>query len=139
MKAPEFRLAGSFATMPQEPWHPKRARRNAKPFPWSYSTTDKWAPLQAWSQNSGELRPPTKIFLSLQTNYYELLQGVYLSVYFTYQILKKVPYKSHNRNFPFWHKIGKILHLLHRNELVETFLSTDLFVFCLTTVPLALT
>ena len=32
-----------------------------------------------YSQNSGELRPPTEIFLSLQTNYYELLQSVYLN------------------------------------------------------------
>ena len=27
---------GPFGTMPQEPWHPKRVRRNAKPVPWSY-------------------------------------------------------------------------------------------------------
>ena len=32
------------------------------------------------SQNSGEFRPPRQILLSLQTNYYELLQGVYLTI-----------------------------------------------------------
>ena len=48
---PKYELAGPFGTMPQEPWHPNRARRNAKPVPWSSSHTEKCAPLQAEKQS----------------------------------------------------------------------------------------
>ena len=47
---PENELVDPFVTMSQEPWHPKRARRNAKPVPWSSSHTGKCAPLQAEKQ-----------------------------------------------------------------------------------------
>ena len=47
---PEHELAGHFGTMSQEPWHPNRARRDAKPVPWSSSHTGKCAPLQAEKQ-----------------------------------------------------------------------------------------
>ena len=47
---PEYELAGPFGTMPQEPWHPKRARRNVKPIPLSSSHTGKCTPLQAEKQ-----------------------------------------------------------------------------------------
>ena len=47
---PEYELEGPFGTMPQEPWHHKRARRNAKPVPWSSSHTGKCALLQAEKQ-----------------------------------------------------------------------------------------
>ena len=47
---PKYELAGPFGTMTQEPWHPIRARRNAKPVPWSSSHTGKCALLQAEKQ-----------------------------------------------------------------------------------------
>ena len=47
---PKYELEGSFGTMPQEPWHPKRANHNAKPVPWSSSHTWKCALLQAEKQ-----------------------------------------------------------------------------------------
>ena len=47
---PEYELAGPLGTMPQEPWHPNRARCNAKPVPWSSSHTGKCAPLQVEKQ-----------------------------------------------------------------------------------------
>ena len=45
LKDPKCRLVGPFGAMPQEPWHSKRARCNAKPM---LSTMGKCAPLQAW-------------------------------------------------------------------------------------------
>ena len=47
---PKYELAGPFETMTQEPWHPKRARRNAKPVAWSSSHTGKYTTLQAGKQ-----------------------------------------------------------------------------------------
>ena len=72
LKGTECGLASPFGTMPQEPLHPKRTRRNAKPVPWSYQLRGSAQLCKLDSQNSGELRPPIEIFLSLQTNYYEL-------------------------------------------------------------------
>ena len=43
-------LTSPFGTIPQEPWHPKRARCNAKSVPWSSSHTEKSKPLQAEKQ-----------------------------------------------------------------------------------------
>ena len=45
LKDPKCRLVSPFGAMPQEPWHSKRARCNAKPM---LSTMGKCAPLQAW-------------------------------------------------------------------------------------------
>ena len=47
---PEYEPEGPFGTIPQEPWQPKRARRNAKPVPWSSSHMGKCALLQAEKQ-----------------------------------------------------------------------------------------
>ena len=136
LKDPESRLAGPFGTMPQEPWHLKRARRNAKQVPWSYSTTDKCAPLEAWQPEQWRVST-TETNTPLLTD--ELLRVTSRCLLNYNQIFKKVPYNSPDRNLLFCHKIGEIFHLLDWNELVETFGSTDLFVFCLTTVSLALT
>ena len=43
----EYKLSGPFGAMPQKPWHPERARHNAKPVSWSSSHMGKCAPLQA--------------------------------------------------------------------------------------------
>ena len=71
---PEYEPAGPFGTMPQEPWHPNRTRRNTKPVPWSSSHTAKCSHLCKLenSQNSGELRPPREILPSIKTNYHVL-------------------------------------------------------------------
>ena len=47
---PKCKLVGPLGRMPQEPWHPKRARRNAKPVPWSSLHTGKCALLPAEKQ-----------------------------------------------------------------------------------------
>ena len=48
---PKYELAGPFETMPQEPWHPNRARHNAKPVLCSSSHTGKCASMQAEKQS----------------------------------------------------------------------------------------
>ena len=73
MEDPECKPAGPFGTMPQEPWHPKRASHNAIPVLLSSSL---WGNAHLCklknSQNSGELRPSREIFLSIKTNYHLL-------------------------------------------------------------------
>ena len=56
--------------MPQDPWHPKKARYNAKPVP-LFSSLRRSAPLCKLknSHNSGELRPLKEIFLSIKVDY----------------------------------------------------------------------
>ena len=75
LEDPECELAGPFGTMPQKPWHPKRARDNAKPVPLSshyreVRTSARW--------KSGVLWPPREIFLSLKANYHFL---TYIKLY----------------------------------------------------------
>ena len=78
-------MAGPFGTMPQEHWHPKRARHNAKPVLLSSSL---WGSAHLCklknSQNSGEFRPPREIFLSTKTNYHLL---TYIKLYCHLSIL----------------------------------------------------
>ena len=73
LEDPECQLAGPFGAMPQEPWHSKRARHNAVPVLLSSSL---WGTVHLCKlkngQNSGELRPPREIFLSIKTNYHLL-------------------------------------------------------------------
>ena len=73
LEDPECELVGPFGTMPQEPSHPKSVRHNAKPVPLSSSLqgSANLCKLKN-SQNSGELRPPREIFLSIKTNYHLL-------------------------------------------------------------------
>ena len=70
---PQMRTGGPFGTIPQELWHRKRVRHNAKPVPLSSSLRE-YAHLYKLkiSQNSGELRPPRDIFLSIKRNYHLL-------------------------------------------------------------------
>ena len=65
--------------MPQEPWHPKRARHNAKPVPLSSSLQGSVHLCKLKnSQNSGGLQPPREIYLSIKTNYHLL---TYIKLY----------------------------------------------------------
>ena len=70
MEDPKCELAGPFGTIPQELWHPRRVRHNAKPVPLSSSLWE-YAHLYKLkiSQNSGELPPLREIFLSIKRNY----------------------------------------------------------------------
>ena len=80
----ECELVGPFRTMPQEPWHPKRNKCNAKPVPWSSSHIGKCTPLQAEKQPEQWRALTTEINTSLHK---DELPHVFNVVFFHWNLL----------------------------------------------------